>query len=224
MILSEMRDSLRRKVGNPTDTDVSDTDLNRYLNESQRYIGDRFPFQMTRTLVTFPTVVGTTRYELPSDLNTLMYVANRTTRRPLRRRRANARGLTEAPSTTPAEPSHYNRALGWLEFNCKPDKVYTIALFYKNDMADLVNDGDEPVIPLSWHDGIVKFARYLFYDEKQDFAKAQYMYASWTLWLESKPDELQDELLYDDDGAIEMPTLLGSEHPRRGYPRFDTEE
>lgn len=236
MILSELRDDLRRKIGNPTTASVPDTTLNRFTNESLRHIMDRYPFYASRNIQSFPTVADTKRYALPSDCGTLMRVWNATNRHRIHRTDMRKYAATENQDTDiTGDPYFYFRlgttdSLGvytdWIQFNPIPDAVYTIGLFYKTTVADLVNDSDTPPIPLTWHPGIVVYARYLFYDETQDWQRAQFSYASWNLWVQDKPVELQEELMFDYDGAAELPTLRGggfSETGRRSLD-FDHED
>ena len=219
MNLQEMRDELRVKVGNPTISDVADIVLNRFINESLRHIGDRYPFHGARNIQTFPTVVGTKRYQLPTDCGTLMRVWNATERHRIHRRDMKDYANHEEQDTgVTGDPYHYHR-LGttdnagdytdWIQFNPIPDAIYTVGLFYKTSIADLAIDADAPTIPVTWHTGIVKYARYLFYDETQDWQRSQFAFSTWTLWLQDKPVELQQELLFDDAGLIEVPTLGG---------------
>lgn len=226
MTLAEMRDSLRRKIGNPTTTDVSNSSLNQVLNEAQRYIMDVYPFRASRKLWLIDTVSGTHRYTLPTDLGTLYKVGHRDSAYSrMRIRRADAmfqfrEGTPDANST--GVPAEFTQMNDWIQLYPVPDGVYTIALFYKTIIADLTNDSDESPIPATWHHGIVRYARYLFFDDKGDFGKAQYAYQAWTLWVADKPSELQDELAADSDGGIELPTLRGGDPDANRYRRgFD---
>ncbi len=226
MILSEMRDSLRRKIGQPTTTDVTDTELNALLNEANRHIADRYPFHMSRTLYEFPTVAGTKRYALPTDLTTLLMVGNRTNRNRIKRSGNRGQFRTETQDTTvTGAPQFYTRMRDWIQFYPIPDKVYAVSLFYKNSIADMVAGVDESELPITWHPGVVLYARYIFYDERQDYAKAQYAYSAWALWVGDKPNELQEEWQADPDMGIEMPSLRGGDldDGRRGRG-FDFDE
>lgn len=208
MNLLELRNSLRRHVGNPTVTDIPDVNLDGLLNEANRFIMDTYPFHASRSLWVFDTVAGTKRYQLPADLSTLMLVGNRTRRYRIRKKDMQNQFRAENQIVThTGPPVYYSRALDWIQFDPIPDAVYSIALMYKNTVADMVHDTDVSPIPLVWHPGIVRYARYLFYDEKQDFGRAQYAYASWTLWVGNKPSELQEELLHDSETGAELPFL-----------------
>lgn len=228
MTLLEMRDALRRRIGNPTVTDVSDSRLNQLLNESNRYIMDRFPFHASRNLWVISTVVGTQRYALPTDLGTLLKVGHRTAGVRGKIHRADAQfqfreGTSDANVT--GIPHQYTRMADWIQLYPIPGEIYDIALFYKTVIADMVLDADTSPIPATWHMGIVFYARYMFYDGDGDIGKAQYSYASWSLWLESKPNELQDEVAADSDFGADLPTLRSGNADAYGFRRgFDYDE
>lgn len=211
MTLAELRASLRKRIGNPTTTDVPDVDLNEYINESNQYINDTFAFRASRPTYNFNTVAGTFQYDLPDDVSVLMRVGNRTKQYRLKRRESKFQYDHEDQLTSEVgEPKFYYVGISWIHLYPIPDAVYAMALFYNNIAEPLVADGDTSVIPSTWHSGIVRYARYLFYDINQDFAKAQYAYAAWALWLQNKPNELQDELVYDSDFGVEIPGLRPS--------------
>ena len=220
MNLSEMRTKLRRKIGNPTTTDVPNSELNDFLNDAQEYISDRYNFHMGRTLYAFNTVAGTKRYALPADAVAVIKVGNRTDRKWIRKldNRDQFRAENQDTDVT-GPPERYSRMRDWIQFWPIPDAVYSIGLFYKNAMASLVNDNDESPLPVTWHNGIVLYARYLFYDERQDYAKAQYGYAAWSLWASSKPSELEEEQILDDDLGSELPALRNGNPD--GNPRLN---
>lgn len=220
MTLAELEQSLRRKIGNPTTTDVPASELKVCINASLRHIMDRYPFHASRNLTTFPTVAGTKRYALPADLGTLLRVWNTTTRHRIHKNDMLAFANSENQDTTvQGDPYFYYRSgsydsnglySDWIQFNPIPDQVYTIGLYYRTTIADLVLDADVPPIPLPWHEGIVAYARYVFYDERQDWHRAQFSYASWNLWVQDKPVELQEETVFDYDKAAALPFLRGA--------------
>ena len=62
-----MNTKLRSAVGNPTTTEIADTDLTTLNNESIEHIQNRYTFLKARRVVTFPTVADESLYEIPSD-------------------------------------------------------------------------------------------------------------------------------------------------------------
>lgn len=221
MILSDMRDLLRKRLGNVTAGDASDTELDRLLNDAMREIMDKYPFHSSRSVTTFPTVIGSKRYTVPTDMASLLKVWNATSR--MRVRKADMRFMSQTEdqdTTVTGKPLKYTRELDWIQFYPIPDAVYTISLFYKNTIADLVGDGAIPLIPEAWHKGIILLARYTFYDERQDAGKAGYALNAYKIWLSDKPSEIAEESI-DKDEAVEVPTLSRHHRPCLDFDHRD---
>lgn len=210
--LSEMRLELRTKIGSPTTTDVPDALLTRLLNEAYRDIGTKHPFHETRQVAYMTTTSGTGRYNLPSDATIIRRVWDATNGRRLEK--AGQRLASERRGADLLQngfPRSYIRAGTYLQLHPVPDGAYTIYVYYSSAVADLTDDADVPVLPLPWHTGIVKYARYLFWDERGDINKAQYSYSAYKLWLADKPSELDEEKA-DMEGGVEIPSLAPQWH------------
>lgn len=231
MNLLTMRATVRTKIGSPTTTDVSNDTLTRICNAAYREIGSKYPFNETRCIKSFNTAAATPRYDLPTDIAALFRVWNDTEKLKLQKR--GVRFLATARKDIPdALPRYYVRVKDWIQLIPTPDAVYSIMIYYLTEIGDMVLDGDEPVLPLPWHDGIVLKARHMYYDERGDIGKAIYAKNEWKDWVSDKPSEIdleKDDL--EDSGVIV--SQLGGEHNRtlgrsgdyRHYPsRFDTEE
>ena len=107
---AELVASLRGKIGNPTTADVSDAFLHQCLNDAMRHIMDRYPFYASRNIQTFPTVAGTKRYALPSNLSTLLRVWNATQRHRIHKADMRIYANTEDQvSGVQGDPYHYHR-------------------------------------------------------------------------------------------------------------------
>ncbi len=230
MNLVTMRTTLRPKLGNPTVAEVPDATLTRLLNASYREITTKYPFNETRCVKTFPTVAGTDRYDVPSDLNALFRIWDETNKRKLQKR--GVRFLATARKNVPnGKPLYYVRIKNFFQLVPIPDAIYTLDIFYLQMVADLAADADVPVIPAPWHDGMILKARHMYYDERGDIGKAIYAKNEWKDWVSDKPSEIdleKDDL--EDAGVIV--SSLGGEHARsfaarsdyRHYPSaFDTE-
>jgi len=206
--LNEMRLELRTKVGSPNPLDTPNATLDRFINEAYREIGTKHPFHETRCIATMSTVSGTSRYNLPDDCVALRAVWDSTNGRKLRKAGARmlaerSRGATERYS----QPTHYIRAGRYIELLSAPDGLYSLTIYYNTHVATLVEDDDEPVIPATWHPGIVLLARYKYWDEFYDVNKAQYSFNAYKLWLADKPSEMDMEKAADLDSSVELPTL-----------------
>lgn len=231
MNLLAMRTALRPKLGNPTVTEVPDATLTAFLNTAYTEITGKYPFNEVRCVKSFDTVAGTSRYDVPTDLAALFRIWDDTNKKKLGKK--GVRFLATARKDVPNGKSfYYVRTKNWFQLIPTPDAVYSMMIFYLQTVADLVADGDVPVIPGAWHHGIVLKARHLYYDEKGDIGKAIYAKNEWKDWVSDKPSEIdleKDDL--EDSGVIVE--SLGGEHGRsfggrsdyRHYPsRFDTEE
>lgn len=231
MDLATMRNTLRTKIGFPTVTDVSEDTLTRIINAVYREVCNKYAFNETRCIKSFNTAIGTARYTLPTDIAVLWRVWNDTEKYKLRKR--GVRFLaTLAPNIPQNKPRDYVRTKDWIEVSPVPDAVYVIKIFYLTETADLVADGDTPVLPLPWHDGLVLKARHSYYDERGDIGKAIYAKNEWKEWLSDKPSELDMEKDDLDDAGVVVATL-GGEHRMlrngrgnfRNFPRaFDFED
>lgn len=225
MNLLAMRTELRPKLGNPTVANVPDSELTSAINAACRFIGARYPFNELRKLVTFPTAVGTARYDLPPDLAWIRRVWDDTNKRKIRKRGIS--WLASLPLNQQANvPLYYVRAESWIQFVPSVNGIYTIMMYYQFQPSDLVADGDVTVLPAAWHDGVVLKARHLYYDGKGDVGKAIYARKEWKDWVADKPSEIDQEKEDLDDGPIELPELSGWRTPvvdRRFNPLFDYE-
>lgn len=207
MILSVMRTRLRKRIGNPDTNDVPDVDLNDHINQAYRDIADRFRFHKVRKMCSFPTVSGSKDYALPSALSVIMSVRDKTTGAKIKK------GDTFDDATQESEdhditgiPISYVRFRNFIRFEPTPNGVYNVEIFYKADVVDLVADDDAPILPETWHEGILKLARHYYYDAKPDVAKAQYALAIYQSWVSTKPVEVDQEKR-DLDKGVRVPTL-----------------
>lgn len=219
-----MRLTLRTKIGSPTIVDVPDSTLTRLCNAAYREIASKYPFNEVRCIKSFTTTADEPRYTVPDDLAALFRVWDDTNKKKLTKR--GVRFLATIPKNVPnGKPTSYVRAKDWIQLYPTPDDDYIIELFYLTDIADMVDDSDEPVLPLAWHDGIVLKARHLYYDERGDIGKAIYAKNEWKDWVSDKPSEIDMEKVDLEDAGVIISTL-GGEHARRrgrGPSTFDTE-
>lgn len=213
MDLNTMRQVLRVKIGNPNTSDTPDATLTRILNAAYREIGSKYPFNETRCIKSFDTTANVPRYTMPLDLAALLRVWDDTNKRKLVKR--GVRYMASLPTgVQPGKPRDYVRTRDWMQLIPVPDAVYTIFIYYLTEIADLVGDTDEPVLPLPWHDGIINKARYIYYDEIGDIAKASYALGVWKDWVADKPSEIDIEKDDIEDVGVIIASL-GGEYGRR---------
>ena len=221
--LFDMRASLRDKVGNPSVADKADALLTEHINSAYSDITDRYPFSIMRGRVRFNTAQGTGLYNLGAGYTVVLKAYNRTRATRLRKigdREAGEVDLLSVPgATTQGCPVAYARWGDGVQLYPQPDGIYEIECYLKKSVTPLSADGDTPVIPASWHQGIVLLARWYYYDAIGDVPKSEHSYNTFKLWLADKPSEFEDEK-QDIDSGVVIPTLS----PSRPRLDFDHDE
>lgn len=205
MNLSEMRTRLRRQIGNPTTTDVPDAQLTEHVNDAYREIVAKFRFHKTRKVCTFDTTADTRRYGLPEDAKWVMRVRDDTNKRFIEKTDDHRLSRIDDLTTT-GKPELYARYRDWIELQPTPDGVYTISVYYESDITELSADSDEPVMSEAWHRGLVNLAKYYYYDDQGDDAKALSARNKYEAWLTSQPSEVDEEQRFNDHG-VQIPSL-----------------
>lgn len=210
MNLLELRTKLRVTLGNPSVAEVPDATLDSLNNEAYEEIHDKFVFHKARKIVTFPTVAASELYQVPSDCLSVFSVWNTTAGHERKLEKKDENWLATQQDAEDGDPIAYVRQRGWIQLVPPPDAVYTMRLMYKAHYTVMVADTDVPVLPLAWHPGIWRLARFRYWDDKGDLAKAQWANNVWLQWVSDKPDELQEEYQMDDAEGVTMPFLLRS--------------
>lgn len=207
--LVEIQRRLRRQIGNPSTEDVSDGLLREHINVAYRDIVNKYRFHLGRKICRFNTSQGVSRYTLWPDVASVLRVRNNTTEVKLEkldaRRRYELEGMTGS-NIQEGAPTSYVRYRDWMELVPIPDGVYEIEVFFKMQIVDLVNEADEPVIPIAWHQGIVRMAKVLYYEEEGDDAKATIASNGFERWVARQPIEVDEEKI-DFDTGVFIPML-----------------
>lgn len=210
MDLKVMRDLLRKRVGNPTIADVPEDDLTSRINSAYSDITTKFKFHRVRKICLFSTVASQVQYGLPADCFAVLRVRDNTNGKRLTKigdTEYSDRTETLAQPST-GKPTMYLRQKSWIALAPTPDAVYEMEIFYKAKLDALVADGDVPLIPDAWHEGIVRLARYYHWDDVGDFPKAQAALVVFDKWATEMPTEFDDEAEAIDSG-VRLPTLSG---------------
>lgn len=215
MNLSDMRTSLRRKIGNPGTTEVPNATLDEHLNNAYRDLATKFAHPKARKICSFPTVADSAAYGLPTAIGGILRVWDDTNKKRLEK--IGDRRYAELPTMETGKPDRYVRLRDFIELIPTPDDAYTIFIHYTETIADLVQTDDVPVIPIPWHVGIVFLARWYYRDDQGDLPKASYALNAYNGWLSNRPTTFDEETV-DIDSAVELPTLTYSE------PRLDFDE
>lgn len=212
--LAALRAALRKRVGNPTATDVPDADLTAVLNSAYSDLSLRYKFHKVRKICTFDTVVDQARYGIPTDCFAVLRVRDNTNNRKLEK--VGDRNYSERTDDTSGKPLKYLRQRDWVTLMPPPDGVYQIELFYKAKPADLAADVDVPVLPDGWSEGLIRLARFYYFDSIGDLPKARLSQAMYDSWVAVTPLEFDDEAEVIDSG-VELPTLGTSQDPRLDF-------
>lgn len=197
MNLFDMEITLRKQLGNPTETDITRDDLYAVLNRSYKWVMDTYKFHIVRERATFNTMLGVDKYSIPANGFTIFSIRDNTSNNKLVKRTPD---WFDALSSNSAQgvPSDYCRYANYIQINPVPDGIYSIQVYFKF-AVDSLGLSDEPLAPTTWHEGMIKRARYIFWDDQGDIGKAQYAMASWKEWIETKPEELSEETYHDQD-------------------------
>jgi len=206
--LSVMRTKLRTRIGNPSITDVPDANLTTHLNDSYREIANKFKFHLVRSRYDFSTVIGTRLYNLPTGSVAILKAQNLTALNEGRIEKLDDRRRAETTITgVTGPPTGYIRYQNQIELDPTPDAVYSIRLILKSGITDLSLDADTPVLPVSWHEGIIKLAKYNYYaNEQNDLPKATFAKQDFKDWLVDQPTEIDEEKV-DFDSGVSLPEL-----------------
>ena len=218
MNFKELKDRLRLGLKNPDQEDDPDIDLGAYINSGYTDLSTRYPFHQTRKRSEFATSAGYHRYELPCDLTALLRVMHVEDGTKLIK--VGDRFLASRKNVYNSRPRYYVRYRNYIELMNTPDAAYTIELFYVVAPCKLVEDSDEPVVPVTWHDGIVLRAKWYYWMDKGDVAQQTAALNNFSIWVSDKPSEIEEETV-DIDSGVEVPTLArGYGHALR-HSRFD---
>lgn len=218
--LTQMQTALRRKIGSPSTTDVADAILTEHLNSAYKHLTTRYRHKQARENHRFSTVDGTSSYTLSGQLIVVYQVWDRTHNIKLRKvgwRQRVDRDLSVSSATSEGVPTEYETWQNSIILYPTPDAVYSIEAIYKKIPTALSGASDEPLINPLWHDGIVSLARWYYWDDRQDFPKAQQAYNSWKLWMSDIAHDVDEETVDSEDFGAQLPQITGITRPPRDF-------
>lgn len=152
-----MLDSVYRICGVDTD-DVTTTLATKLLNRSWWEIQNKFKFREKDTVLDFPLVIGSERYEVPDKFDSLRSIAvydNDNKSHYIER--VTSKWYEENYDTdTDARgfPTHYFREGSTINLYPTPDAAYNMVVRYAQTLDDLSLTND-PSIPKEWHEIIL---------------------------------------------------------------------
>lgn len=210
MNLLSFRTALRARVGNPTVAETPNSELDERINESVKDITEKYGFHKGRKVVTFPTVIGQSRYTMPDDCVVVMKLRIPAENVALRKR--DETWASDNETLENGMPLNYLRERDWVQLFPPPDDIYTLELKYKASAAAMTLDADEPVFPSTWDQGVLYLARWKYWDVRGDLEKASFAYNAWKLWVKDKPSEIAEELFADDTEGVRVVGLRRSRY------------
>ena len=160
--VAAMRAGIRKAMGMDTsDANLSDADLNLYLNRSLWEIDNKFPFKEKEKTVTFPLIEGVRNYSVPVPYEAVKTIAvigrYDQLSHPLRYMEVfEYNSLYDLSEFARGQPSGYTRENDFIRFYPTPDYAYTIVLKRLILLDDLSDTNTVPEIPRVWHE-IIQF-------------------------------------------------------------------
>lgn len=210
MNLSEIESMIRERVNNPTETDQPKSKIYACANLAYHDICDRFHFREVRGRLRFETTTTENIYALPSgwyEVIRARYADSDDRGGKLEKAGPNLVAQLDSGAVA-GKPTHYALWGNEIQFYPPPDAVYAIELFMKFQPPKMASPGDVPLLPPSWHYGIVALGQWYYWDGGgvRNAAAAQQALTSFATWAAARPQPSLREL-DDVDTAVEVPTL-----------------
>lgn len=149
--------------------------IKRYINWGQQDLASRKNGEFLRDSSTLSLAAGTEEYALPATVDKLFALRDTTNNKYITR--IDYKTLIENypdPSETTGLPQYwYNTGLDAtgnvkIKFYPVPDSVATINYDYYKRLTDLSADGSTPIIPARYHQLLVDFALWHWFEKEQD--------------------------------------------------------
>ncbi len=152
MNLSQMRTSLRTRIGSPSTTDVPDANLTGHINSAYQEIFNKYKFKRRRARAKFSTIIGTNKYDVHNLTDVIFKVWDRTNGKELEKVGSNALASQDYDASPNAlvqnaRPQKWDYVETYLQLLPPPDGVYVIEFVYKITFSALTADADVPLIP-----------------------------------------------------------------------------
>lgn len=215
----------RAAIGSPSATAVPDATITDHINNGYRQITTRYRFHANMIRSTFSTVAGTASYPLNALDLEVHNVWNKTTGRVIRKiDQLNLQSYDDSVAypTSRGVPTKFYRDGSNLVLFPNPDSVYTIEILTKRLPVVLSAGSDVPVIPETWHDCLVYWARWSYFDSIGDYPKAQYAWNTIQTWLQQRPSEFDEESV-NFVHSVDVVTLASGVNSR-GTGNFDYDD
>lgn len=211
--LLALRTRLQRQLSNRDDLDA--TVFDELINDAYIDICSSLKLPELLGSYTFNTLVGQPLYMLPDSVEYIRHVSIVDSTlyamyggRPLEKIDLDA--YRKEP-VLQAEPMDFFRENEMLVLYPTPNSIKTISVDIKIEPQPLVADTDSPILPVAFHEVILKAARAKAYEETSEFDLAALADNAWIGLLRRKEDPLAEE---------ETGRLVRSSVPRRSSDLF----
>jgi hypothetical protein len=191
--LDTLTAKLRRQLGNLDTALYPDSVLHEAINSAHTFILDRYQHQNAKVWFRFSTSAGVANYNLPQNFGAVLKVFDVAQGYSLIK--AQSADIPTLGTLAQGRPRWYDRRGPIITLFATPSTVYSIGVQALVTYAPLVEDGDLTLIDPTWDDGLLRRARYEYYDNlAQDVTKAQIALASFTEWISTKVETDTREL------------------------------
>jgi hypothetical protein len=139
-------------------------------------IADKFPFREKEATATFSTVAGTPNYDIPVGTEAVRNVSGKDDElqhfdiAPMSPEEYES--LLNENSNERAIPTRYVRETCMIRLWPTPDDTYTIIVKHWKELADMLNDADQPGVPRNWHEIVLYGAAWRGFLELGDISRA----------------------------------------------------
>ena len=215
MNLSELEIMVRKRIGNPSLTDVPNANLDTHINNAYQEIFDKYKFKRRRGRARFTTIVGQDKYTVNTLTDIIFKAWDRTNGVPLEfigKTKLAEMDYDASPNNLVqnGKPAKWAFIETYFQVLPPPDGAYCIEFVYRVILSLLSQPSDTPIIPLSWHRGIGILASSIYYgDEGTDITKSEFHQRAFDKWVADKPVEEHEQTEAIDSG-VEVPTLKQS--------------
>lgn len=219
MDLQAMEASLRRKIANPPTDQVSATELYGYINSAYQDLATRYKHFGDRRATDVTVSNGVNTATLGLNAGAILAVKLGVTGKFLKR--GSLRSQDRYATAPKGQPVEWMRWGAGITVWPIPEKTYTLTVYHKQPPTALVLATDVPQLPDDWHQGIVFRARWYYWDDKADAAKAAYAHGAFQVWVADKASEFEEEVGMI-DASVELPSLARGYGSRWGHSgRYD---
>ncbi|MBA2704131.1 MAG: hypothetical protein H0U60_09795 [Blastocatellia bacterium] len=177
--------AMRKKVRKPlgiavTDTDLTDADIDEYLNLAYWEIQDKFPFREKERTATFLTVAGQRVYPMPEPYEALKSLAVKELdsvsgqfTKLIRMDTDEYENRYNSDDSSQGFPTHYTREDCFFRLWPTPDVIYTMSMKRTITLEDLSATQLVPEIPRAWWEVIIYGAIWRAFMDYGDFDRSQ---------------------------------------------------